>query len=217
LLSNWNHILSNHTIKVINMKRLFSVGIAAGLLAAPAAATTWTDWTSASSTTASGDAGGVTVSFSSTSALAGSLTAGGTNYYTSWPTGAAQPSNTDILMLGASGTRTITFSQAVTGVQLALVSWNVPGTVTFNHAFANSVIGCGYWGCGSISPVVGNTGFTAHGEVHGTLTFAGPISTLTINDGGENWHGLTVGYEAYALMLAGLGLLGLAARRKTSA
>ena len=207
------------------MKKLLAVGILAGVIAAPAAATTWTDWTSADSYSASGNAGGVTVSFSSTSALWGWQIAGGYNYYAPWPGGAAQPDNTDILALGQGGTRTITFSQAVTGVQLALVSWNVPGSVTFSHAFSSSVIGCGYWGCGSITPVSGNTGFNASGEVHGTLTFSGPISTLTIADGSEYWHGLTVGYEAlavaavpepetYAMMLAGLGLLGLAARRR---
>lgn len=192
-------------------------------LAAPAAnAVTWTDWTSASSTTASGMAGSVGVTFSSTSGMAGwNITGGGTNYYNPWPGGAAQPDSTEILRVYVGGTRTITFSQAVTGVELALVSWNVGGTVSFNHAFTSSAIGCGYWGCGSITPVSGNTGFIANGEVHGTLTFAGPITTLTITDASENWHGLTVGIGAvvpepasYALMLLGLGALGAAARRR---
>jgi hypothetical protein len=205
---------------------LHAVVAAASLLmalAAPAAhALTWTDWTSASPTAASGTVGSVSVTFSSTSPMAGwDITGGGTDYYSPWPGGAAQPGSTEILALGDAGTRTLTFSQAVTGVELALVSWNVPGTVSFNHAFASSVIGCGYWGCGSITPVSGNTGFIPSGEVHGTLTFAGPITTLTITDGSEFWHGLTVGIGAVvpepasnALMVLGLGALYAAARRR---
>lgn len=193
-------------------------------VATPAIATTWTDWTSASSTAASGTAGTVTVSFSSTSGLWSWQTAGGTDYFNPWPAGAARPDNTDILELGEAGTRTITFSQAVTGVQLALVSWNVPGTVTFDHAFSNAVIGCGYWGCGSITATGGNTGFDASGEVHGTLSFAGPITSLTITDGSEYWHGLSVGYDAlapavpepsaYALMALGIAGVAAAVRRR---
>lgn len=193
-------------------------------LGAPAAhAVTWTDWTSASSTSASGMAGAVAVSFSSTSALFAVQLTPSTNYYNPWPGGADQPDNTDILEFGEGGRRTITFSQAVTDVKLALVSWNVGGTIDFNHAFASAVIGCGYWGCGSINPINGNTGFTANGEVHGTITFAGPISTLIIDDGNESWHGITVGIGAvvpepstYALLALGLAGLGAVARRRRS-
>ena len=205
------------------MKKQLSLCFLAAALAGPASATTWTDWTSATNFTATGMAGSVAVNFSSTAAIVPQIF-GGTDYYAPWPGGAPNPDNTDILQLNSAGTRTITFSQAVTGVQLALVSWNVGGATTFNHAFASAAIGCGFWGCGSISPTPGNMGFTASGEVHGTLTFGGPISTLTIVDGSENWHGLTVGYEAdaapvpepetYAMMLAGLGLLGVMSRRR---
>lgn len=191
------------------------------MLAPAAHAVTWTDWTSANATSASGIAGTVAVSFSSTASLWGWQTTPGTNYYSPWPGGADQPDNTDILMFGAAGVRTITFSQAVTNVQLALVSWNVGGNITFNHAFASAVIGCGFWGCGSINPINSNTGFTANGEVHGTLTFAGPIQTLVIQDGAENWHGVTVGIGAvvpepstYLMMVLGLAGLGAGARRR---
>jgi hypothetical protein len=84
------------------------------------------------------------------------------------------------------------------------------------------VVGCGYWGCGSITPGAGNLAFTASGEVHGTLTFNGPISTLVITDGTEYWHGLTVGIGApipepatTALMV--LGLLGVVASARRAA
>lgn len=191
-------------------------------LAIPAAqATTWTDWTSATATTASGVAGNVTVNFSSTSGLWGWQTDGGTNFYSPWPDGAEQPDNTDILMFGADGTRTITFSQAVSHVTLALVSWNVGGTVSFDQAFSSAAIGCGYWGCGAILGVNNNTGFNASGEVHGTLTFSGPITSLTITDSTEYWHGVTVGIGApvpepatYVLMALGMVALGLRAHRR---
>ena len=194
-------------------------------LATPAAqATQWTDWTSASGGAAAGTAGAVSVSFTSSTDLWGWQTEPSTDYYDPWPSGAPKPDSTDILMFGSGGTRTLQFSQAVTGVQLALVSWNVGGTVDFNHAFAGAVTGCGYWGCGSITPTSGNMGFVASGEVHGTLTFNGPITSLTFTDQAEYWHGLTVGYEAlapsvpepaHAAMLAlGLAALGLAARRR---
>jgi hypothetical protein len=194
-------------------------------LAMPASATTWVDWTSATATTASGVAGSTTVSFTSSSTLHGVQTTPATNYYTPWPSGALAPTNTDIIRLSAAGTRTLTFSRPVSNLVFALVSWNVPGAVNFSSPFSNPIIGRGFWGGtgSSITPNSTFTGFTANGEVHGTIRFQGTINSLTFTSPSENWHGFTVGFNetnavpepaTWLTMLLGFGLIGGAARRK---
>lgn len=103
---------------------------------------------------------------------------------------------------------------------------------------------CGYWGCGGASKAVvdlGNGHFeyqlNSNGdggtEPHGTLRFLGAFDTLTWRSStNEYWNGFTVGVQgsaaevftpvpgvpepsSVALVGAGLGLLALAARRRT--
>ncbi|KQW37632.1 PEP-CTERM sorting domain-containing protein [Rhizobacter sp. Root404] len=104
---------------------------------------------------------------------------------------------------------------------------------------------CGYWGCGGASKVVvdlGNGHFeyqlnsngVGGSEPHGTLRFLGAFDTLTWRSStNEYWNGFTVGVQGSAdevfppvpgipepstviLMGAGLGLLALAARRRSA-
>jgi hypothetical protein len=104
---------------------------------------------------------------------------------------------------------------------------------------------CGYWGCGGASKVVvdlGNGHFESQlnsngvggSEPHGTLRFLGAFDTLTWRSStNEFWNGFTVGVQGSAdevfppvpgipepsaviLMGAGLGLLALAARRRSA-
>ena len=103
---------------------------------------------------------------------------------------------------------------------------------------------CGYWGCGGASKVIvdlGNGQFeyqlnsngVGGSEPHGTLRFLGAFDTLTWRSStNEYWNGFTVGVQGSAdevfppipgipepstviLMGVGLGLLGMAARRRS--
>ena len=96
---------------------------------------------------------------------------------------------------------------------------------------------CGYWGCGTSFKSVVDLGggkieyrLLGTGEPHGTLRFLGSFDTVTWRSlSNEFWNGFTVGVqgtaaevfppvpgipepETYALMLAGLGMVGLMAR-----
>lgn len=98
---------------------------------------------------------------------------------------------------------------------------------------------CGYWGCGTSFKSVVDLGggnfeyrLLGTGEPHGTLRFLGSFDTVSWRSlSNEFWNGFTVGVqgtaaevfnpvpgipepETYALMLAGLGMVGLMARRR---
>ncbi len=104
---------------------------------------------------------------------------------------------------------------------------------------------CGYWGCGGASKVIVDLGggqfeyqLNSNGvggsEPHGTLRFLGAFDTLTWRSStNEFWNGFTVGVQGSAdevfppipgipepstviLMGVGLGLLGMAARRRSA-
>lgn len=98
---------------------------------------------------------------------------------------------------------------------------------------------CGYWGCGTSFKSVVDLGggnfeyrLLGTGEPHGTLRFLGSFDTVSWRSlTNEYWNGFTVGVqgtaaevfnpvagipepETYALMLAGLGMVGLVAHRR---
>ncbi len=215
----------------------FAVVAAAG---SPSYAATvdWANWTSSGTQTVTGNAiaasSTVGVTFSGDYAFA-QLNNTGINYWqpsTPYLSAAVSnaPATSDIIGLSNAGTFTITFSTPVVNPLIGLVSWN-GADVTFGGGTDHQTYdiqylssGCGYWGCGSYgSPTA--TSFTGVGELHGVIELQGTYSSITFSDSvPEYWHGLTVGFESIAstvpepgnpaLMLAGLGALGLALRRR---
>ncbi len=119
-------------------------------------------------------------------------------------------------MLGAGGTTTITFSQAIDTPLIAMNSWN-SNVVNFSQGIAVDSYGSGYWGSGT--PVnVTSTGFSGSGEFHGVIAMAGDVTSFSMTHTTEYWHGLTIGVVGTsvpapgALGLFALGLFWLARR-----
>ncbi len=222
-----------------NISRVLALGALAAVASASQAATVnWADWTSAGtqSVTGSAVAGSSTVGITFNGAYSfAQLNGMGTNYWSpSSPyissTVSNAPGTSDIIALSDAGVTTITFSQAVVNPLIALVSWNgadvtfgsATDTQTYNIQYLSS--GAGYWGSGTYgSPTA--TSFTGNGELHGVIELVGTYTSISFTDTtAENWHGLTVGFESVAapvpepgnlaLMLAGLGALGVAVRRR---
>lgn len=189
------------------MKSVIIAGVLAGLVAAGgagAATISWTDWTGSGVQSASGtlQVGMTSVNVAYSGDYYFAQTAGGTNYWNpSAPYLSAAVSNappaSDIIALGAGGTKTITFSQAVVDPIFALVSWN--GNVTdFGTSIDLLSQGAGYFGNGSFVINAAGTGFTGSGEAHGAIRLPGTFTSITFTDTTEYWHGFTIG-------VAGLG------------
>ena len=200
----------------------------------------WTEWNSKTSSTVSGTmlVGSTTVNvdYSGPTLAFAQVGGAGTNYWAPnapylSSTVSNSPGNPDIVALNAAGTSTITFSAPVVNPLIALVSWNRAvvtfgggsDTQTYNIQYLS--FGAGFWGNGSFASMTGNS-FTGSGELHGVIELLGTYQTITFTDTTpENWHGLTVGIAGgiatsvpepgtYALMLAGLGVVGWTARRR---
>ena len=222
------------------ISRGLALALVAGATSTSFAATVdWANWTSSATGTVTGNAvagaSTVGIAFSGDYAFT-QLNNTGFNYWQNPPTpylSAAvsnAPADSDIIGLSDAGTFTITFSAPVVNPLIGLVSWN-GADVTFGGGADHQTYdiqylssGCGYWGCGSFgSPTA--TSFTGVGELHGVIELQGTYSSISFSDSTpEYWHGLTVGFESlastvpepgnFALMLAGLGALGMAARRR---
>lgn len=193
----------------------------------------WTDWESATagvSGTASGNLGGIDVSFSGNIAFA--QTGSGINYWTEGTpapyTGNAvvdnAPTAAEMIAMNAGlSTQTILFSEAVTDPIMAIVSMGqlgVPVTYDFDTAFTVLSEGRGYWGDGTYT--LGADDTLTGRELHAVIQFSGTFTSLswtTLQP--EHWHGFTFGMgeqtsvpEPGSLALLLAGLFAFAGRRK---
>jgi PEP-CTERM motif len=217
----------------MTIKILAAAVMALSTTAANAVVVSWADWQSATSTEVFGQmtSGPTTidVTFSTSGEAVNFVQLGtGTNYFTEDSpapfTGGIvdnAPPAAEMISLSAGGTKTITFSQAITDPYIAFVSWN-GNLASFTQPFEKISEGCGYWGCGTFSLGAGNS-FVGSGEVHGILRFVGTFDSVTFTDSTENWHGLTIGIggvaavpepASWAMLIAGFGLTGAAMRRR---
>lgn len=131
---------------------------------------------------------------------------------------------------GTSDVNTLHFSQAVINPLIAVFSVGQGGTpVTFNFlnnpSFVIASQGAGHWGGGLLT----QNGNSVTGlEGNGLLQFNGSYTDIAFTTPvQENFYGFTVGAianaavvpepETYAMLLAGLGLMGFIARRRKTA
>lgn len=203
-----------------------AVLISAGV-GAHAATITWNQW---SSNTA-GTMGGVAVGYSA----GGNFSALIANYpswnpVSTWADGAivanAPASSGGIIQLlgGTGNVNTLSFATAVVNPVIAIWSLGNGGAAaSFDFIGATPVFVAGgpsaEYGGSAIS-IVGNN--VIGNEGNGTVMFVGTYSSISwTNPTYEGWYGYNVGMtaavpepETYALMLAGLGVIGLLARRR---
>ena len=220
-----------------------SVAIACGALAAamPVAADQidWASWSGiVTSPTTAGSALATFADLGITASYTGELQSFVPNYpsYTPIPTFSGgtvsnRPATADgiVQIFGGAntGTHTITFSQAVLNPVLAIWSLGQPGFLAqfvFGQSFTIQSGGPNAEYGGAAITAVGNT--VSGQEGNGVIQFTGSLTSITwTNPIVEDWYGFTVGVpvaaipepETYALMLAGLALLGARARRRRAA
>lgn len=218
----------------MKLSRILIAVAVVGAFAAPAQAEQiyWTNWTSKTSGTP-GSASG-TIAFPSSSvtvSYAGEIfNAGDQGDWSQFPgtytsravDNAPTPSGVSIQLVGGNSiVNTISFSSAVYNPVMAIQSLGSSDLAkyVFNQPFTLLSQGRGHWGGGSTSLTQSGTSLIGN-EGNGTIQFLGSFKSIswTVPDG-EGYHMFTIGApipepETYALMLAGLGLLGFMARRK---
>jgi len=198
----------NHIWQLALLVCLGSANLPAGTIV------NWADWTSGTAGTSGIAAGSfqfglntVNVSYSGEAVFI--ITGAGTNYWTEpnpaslpYTGGDVQnaPPASDIIAMSTPTSRTLTFSESVTGLYFAYVSLNGNGFV-FNQDFDIVSQGQGYWGNGTaIKQVLGPGQFAltgTSGEPHGIIRFTGAFNSITWSSNAqENWYGFTVGAVA---------------------
>jgi hypothetical protein len=198
------------------------------------AATTWTDWTAATNGnpgSAAGTLGGVGVSYSGeviASVLNGqsNIWAPNTSFVGGTVTTSPSVIGDDIRLAGGfTGTNTLTFATPLVNPVIAIWSLGQPGfaaSFTFNQTPTLEAGGPNSQFGGASITVSGNT--VSGNEGNGVVQFTGTFSSISWTDTPENFYAFTVGVngavaavpepESYALLLAGLGVLGFTVRRR---
>lgn len=216
--------------------RALSITLAAACMgAAQAAPVAWTAWSSGTAG-AAGQADGVMTFGGGQQAavhyegeLRYAYTAGGEHFWNSTPdayTSAAvdNPPAGSFLQLNRASRKTVSFSHALSGVFLAVLSLN-DNHYEFDHDFVVESSGCGLLGCGTLTREVvdGRYRLVAQGEGHGVIRFVGEVSSLSWQTHhAEDWQGVTLGAygvspvpepASVVLSLAGLALISWRLRR----
>ena len=201
---------------------------------ATSAATTWTDWTSATvgnPGSAAGTLNGVQVTYSGE--VGGSVLNGTSNIWapnSSFIGGTVTTSpsvvSDDIRLNGTfTGTNTLTFGTPLVNPVFAIWSLGQPGlaaSFTFNATPTLEAGGPNSQFGGQTITVLGNV--VSGSEGNGVVQFTGTFGSISWTNTFENFYAFTVGLngpigavpepETYAMLLAGLGLLGFMARRR---
>ena len=214
------------------MKAALTLALAAPLAAFAAVPTvSWTAWSDVNngSLTQNAQAIGVTYSGDTIGLDHSSYIYDVPSSFTSAEVTNTPGSNGTILMTGGNATvNTFHFSQAVVNPYIELFSVGQGGVpVSFVFQSGNIAIlseGSGHWGGGSLV----QNGLTVTGyEGNGLLKFTGTYTDISfVTPNYEYYYGATVGAasiaavpepETYAMLLAGLGLVGAIARRRRAA
>ncbi|MDB5808684.1 MAG: uncharacterized protein JWN94_806 [Betaproteobacteria bacterium] len=194
------------------------------------AATTWTDWTTAavgSPGSAAGTLNGIGVSYSGQ--VINSVLNGTSNVWSpdsSFIGGSSTTSPSvvgdDIRLNGAfTGIQTVTFAAPLVNPLFAIWSLGDPTTMasfTFNATPTLQAGGLNSQYGGQPITVAGNV--VSGMEGNGVVQFMGTFSSISWTNTFENFYAFQVGVnavpepESYAMLLAGLGLLGFTARRR---
>lgn len=211
-----------------------SVFLAATLVALqPMRAGTWTDFTAATSNTASGTLtfGAQTVSVSYSGEIDFTqINNAGFDYYSPSTTFAGGPTTSDMIAISGNTTEhTFTFSSPLLDPTIAIVSLGQPGVgVTYNFNAPFTILSQGpsteYGGCSTCLTGGGTSSLTGH-EGDGIIQFSGTFSSISFTvTGGESWNGFTVGAdgvgdagttpEPASIGLVGLALAGLGTARR---
>ncbi len=216
------------------MKKLAEASLVAALVVPMSAmavpTVNWTLWSDSSSGTTMQNAVAINVSY--TGDTVGMSTDPAYYNVPSSFTSAEVPntpgSNGTIVMVGGASTINVFhFDTPVVNPYMAMFSvgqGGVPVSFNFQDGLTYTLLsqGAGNWGGGSLSPASGSSivGYEGNGVIKFTGTFT-DIRFTTPNY--ENYYGATIGVSevaavpepsSYAMLAAGLGLLGWTARRR---
>lgn len=219
------------------MKKYLSLGIAAALLA-PALAmadtgptVSWTNWNSNTGGTVTQNSNTITVTYTGNnlgvSHDASIYDVPGS--FTSAEVSSTPGSNGTVIMSGGTGgtVNTFHFSAPVVNPYIAVFSvgqGSVPVAFNFDQNFTLLSQGSGHWGGGTL--VASGNSLVGH-EGNGVIKFTGTYTDITFTTPNyEYYYGATIGVASvaavpepgtYAMLLAGLGLVGAIARRRKQA